>query len=73
MSGHVRPDIMSVEELQSAISQLPAEELNRFSQWFEEFLADQWDRHIEADIRLAAWKPPAAAPTMNSTPATAPR
>lgn len=42
---------MSVEELQSAISQLPAEELNRFSQWFEEFLADQWDRRIEADIQ----------------------
>jgi hypothetical protein len=42
---------MSVEELQSAISQLPAEELNRFSLWFEEFLADQWDRRIEADIQ----------------------
>jgi hypothetical protein len=42
---------MSVEELQSAISQLPADDLDRFSRWFEEFLADQWDRQIEADIR----------------------
>ena len=42
--------IMSVEELQSAVSQLPAEELDRFSRWFEEFLAEQWDRRIEADI-----------------------
>jgi hypothetical protein len=42
---------MSVEELQSAILQLPAEELDRFSRWFEEFLADQWDRRIEEDIR----------------------
>ena len=41
---------MSVEELQSAVATLPAGELNRFSQWFEEFLADQWDQRIEADI-----------------------
>ena len=41
---------MSIEELQSAVAQLPAEELDRFSQWFEEFLAEQWDRRIEADI-----------------------
>jgi hypothetical protein len=41
---------MSIEDLQTAVAQLPAEELDRFSQWFEEFLADQWDRRIEADI-----------------------
>ena len=41
---------MSVEELQTAVAQLPAAELDRFSQWFEEFLAEQWDRRIEADI-----------------------
>jgi len=43
---------MSVKELQSAVSSLPAEELDQFSRWFEAFLADQWDRQIEAD-RLA--------------------
>ena len=43
-------ELMSVEELQSAVAQLPAEELDRFSQWFEEFLAEQWDRRIEADV-----------------------
>ena len=42
---------MSIEELQSAIAQLPPEELDRFSQWFEEFLAEKWDRRIEADMR----------------------
>jgi len=42
---------MSVEELQSAVQQLPAEQLDRFSRWFEEFLADQWDQRIEEDIR----------------------
>ncbi len=41
---------MSVEELQTAIAQLPPTELDRFSRWFEEFLAEQWDRRIEADI-----------------------
>ena len=41
---------MSVEELQTAVAKLPAEELDRFSQWFEDFLAEQWDRRIEADI-----------------------
>ena len=41
---------MSVEELQAAVAKLPAEELDRFSQWFGEFLADQWDRRIESDI-----------------------
>ena len=48
---------MSIEGLQSAVAQLPAEELDRFSRWFEEFLAGQWDRQIEADIlagRLAS-------------------
>jgi hypothetical protein len=41
---------MSVEELQTAISRLSTEDLNRFSAWFEEFLSDEWDRRIEADI-----------------------
>jgi hypothetical protein len=43
-------NVMSVEELQHVVSLLPPEELDRFSKWFEEFLADQWDRCIEADI-----------------------
>ena len=41
---------MSVEDLESAISRLSAEELARFSAWFEDFMADRWDRQIEADI-----------------------
>jgi hypothetical protein len=42
--------VVSLEELQSAVAQLPAEELDRFSRWFEEFLTGHWDRRIEADI-----------------------
>ena len=40
---------MSVEELESVVSKLPPAELSRFSKWFEEFIADQWDRQIEQD------------------------
>ena len=42
---------MTVKELENAIAQLSPGELNAFSQWFEEFLADAWDRQIEADAR----------------------
>jgi hypothetical protein len=42
---------MSVDDLESAISRLSAEDLARFSAWFEEFMADQWDRQIEQDIK----------------------
>ena len=45
---------MSIEELQTAVSQLSPEELGRFSEWFQEFLADQWDRQIEDDILAGA-------------------
>lgn len=42
---------MSLHELETAVSQLPAPELTAFAQWFEEYLADAWDRRIEADIQ----------------------
>jgi hypothetical protein len=41
---------MNIEELELAVSRLPAEKLAQFSKWFEEFMADQWDQQIEADI-----------------------
>jgi hypothetical protein len=40
---------MSVLELEKAISQLSTEELSRLAAWFEEFMADQWDKQIERD------------------------
>jgi hypothetical protein len=42
---------MSVEELESVVSGLSADELSRFSHWFEEFMADQWDGRIEQDLK----------------------
>ncbi|MEK6259210.1 MAG: hypothetical protein AABP62_11395 [Planctomycetota bacterium] len=41
---------MSLQELETKITQLPPAELEEFSKWFEEFLADAWDRQIETDI-----------------------
>ena len=41
---------MSVEEIEAVVSRLPANDLARFSKWFEEFAADQWDRQIEQDM-----------------------
>ena len=40
---------MSIEELELVVSRLAADELDLFSQWFDEFRALQWDRQIEAD------------------------
>jgi len=41
--------MMTVDKLERAVSELPPDELAKFTAWFEEFLADQWDRQIEAD------------------------
>ena len=42
---------MSLHDLEAAVVQLPAEDLAAFARWFEEYLADAWDRRIEADIQ----------------------
>ena len=41
---------MSIDDLETAVTQLSKEELARFSQWFEEYVADEWDRQIEKDV-----------------------
>jgi hypothetical protein len=42
---------MSVKEIEAAVSQLPPMDLADFSEWFEEFQADAWDRQIAQDVR----------------------
>ena len=42
---------MSIDELETAITQLSEEEMAKFVQWFDQYRADQWDRQIETDIR----------------------
>ena len=41
---------VSLCELETAVAQLPADDLTLFARWFEEYMADAWDRRIEADI-----------------------
>lgn len=41
---------MSLHELETAVTHLSVADLTAFSEWFEEFRADAWDRQIEADI-----------------------
>jgi hypothetical protein len=42
---------MSLQELEFAVTGLPVTDLARFAQWFEEYLADAWDRRIEEDVQ----------------------
>jgi len=43
---------MSIQELEAAVSHLAPSELEQFSRWFEEYMADRWDRQIEADVAV---------------------
>jgi hypothetical protein len=42
---------MSVQELEAAVSSLSPEDLARFTEWFEDYTSDEWDRQIKADAR----------------------
>ena len=42
---------MSVQELEENVTHLSRNELSAFARWFEEYLADEWDRQIEEDAR----------------------
>ncbi len=42
---------MSVQELENAVARLSPEDLARFTEWFEDYKADDWDRQIEADAK----------------------
>ncbi len=42
--------MMNVEQIQTAILQLPEIELTRFRSWYEEWEASLWDKQIEQDV-----------------------
>lgn len=48
---------MSLQELENAVAQLPNDELATFARWFEEYMADEWDRQIESDINSGKLDP----------------
>lgn len=41
----------TVEEIEAAVAKLSPAKLAQFQAWFEEFVADAWDRQIENDVR----------------------
>lgn len=42
---------MSVQELEAAVKELSPTDLHAFSEWFDEFIADEWDRQLESDVK----------------------
>ncbi len=40
----------TVEEVEKAVTQLPADQLRKFRAWYEKFDAETWDQQIEQDI-----------------------
>ncbi len=42
---------MSIQELESAVKELPRDQLGDFAHWFEEYLADQWEKQIAEDSK----------------------
>ena len=43
--------MLTIKELEQAVSSLPREELARFREWFDEFDAKAWDKQLEADVK----------------------
>ncbi len=42
--------VMGIKEIEKAITQLPAEDLDRLLGWLEDYHAQMWDRQIEEDL-----------------------
>jgi hypothetical protein len=42
--------MMTVAEIEAAISRLSAKELSELIGWLQEYAAEAWDRRIEADL-----------------------
>ncbi len=43
--------MLTVQEIEKAIAQLPADELDRLLTWLDEFEAKRWDKQFEADVK----------------------
>jgi hypothetical protein len=43
--------MISLEEIEKAVAELPVEQLARFGAWFEEFEAARFDERIERDAK----------------------
>jgi len=47
----------AVEKVENSVRQLKPEQLAEFSRWFEQFIADKWDRQIAADAETGKLDP----------------
>ncbi|MBC8430338.1 MAG: hypothetical protein H8D96_00305 [Desulfobacterales bacterium] len=43
--------MVTIQEIEKAVSNLPPEEMAKFRVWFEEFDAQLWDRQLEQDVK----------------------
>ena len=41
---------VSITELETAITQLPAKDLDQLAEWLENYREEMWDRQIENDL-----------------------
>jgi hypothetical protein len=41
---------MSVQDIESEVTALSKQDLAAFTQWFEDFIAEAWDKQMEADV-----------------------
>jgi hypothetical protein len=41
---------MNIQELESEVARLSKSDLTAFSQCFEDFIAEAWDKQLEADV-----------------------
>ena len=47
-------DMTTLEDIEKAVTQLPADQFAKFRAWFEEFEAARFDQRIERDAK-AGW------------------
>ena len=48
---------MSVQEIETAITQLPPKEVEELAAWLEEYQARLWDEQIARDARAGRFEP----------------
>jgi hypothetical protein len=42
--------IVGIKEIEKAIVQLPAKDLDKLARWLEDYRAQMWDKQIEEDL-----------------------
>ena len=42
--------VMGIKEIEKAIVQLPAKDLDKLAHWLEDYRAQMWDKQIEEDL-----------------------